>query len=369
MLLGRPSPFYLELTLGRFPTGQPPGRRTLIGWPGRVNARTRRQVFAISASARTSASALSPSSPTAVQLGQLMAEPGALPLGVATDLRGNGGQGDLQRQILRDYGHQLAKPVHLGDRQRGRVGAAAHEVGHFGDRTAIQHGLQPRLDPRIDHGSGRHQRHAPDDLRQGRALARRRTAKPAASGRWPRSPPARAADADGPSAGGARRISGSRARERAHATRQAAPCQPMPAARRAAAAECRGSAAGHAGGRAGRVRSRRRRWRAGGRDAPRSGREPAAVSQRATDGCSSAASNPYRRCGSSAVFGRPGASGQNWQIAEQLLAVGVDDDAVEPTRQGHGEGGLAARGAATYDDQRLDTISPEPEPRCRPSPA
>ena len=69
MLLGRPSPFYLKLTLGRFPTGQPPGRRTLIGWPGRVNARTRRQVFAISASARTSASALSPSSPTAVSSG------------------------------------------------------------------------------------------------------------------------------------------------------------------------------------------------------------------------------------------------------------------------------------------------------------
>ena len=52
------------------------------------------------------------------------------------------------------------------------------------------------------------------------------------------------------------------------------------------------------------------------------------------------------------------AGGENRQIPEQLLAVGVDDDAVEPTRQGHGEGGLAARGAATYDDQRLDTTSP-----------
>ena len=76
---------------------------------------------------------------------------------------------------------------------------------------------------------------------------------------------------------------------------------------------------------------------------------------------------PIQAMGKLGGFSRPGASGENWQIPEQLLAVAVDDDAVEPTRQGHGEGGLAARGAATYDDQRLDTISPEPEPRCRPS--
>jgi hypothetical protein len=68
-------------------------------------------------------------------------------------------------------------------------------------------------------------------------------------------------------------------------------------------------------------------------------------------------------------FARPWPRGQNRQIGEQLLAVGIDNDAVEPPRQDRCQGGLAAGRAATYDDQRLDASSPEPEPRCQPSPA
>jgi hypothetical protein len=67
---------------------------------------------------------------------------------------------------------------------------------------------------------------------------------------------------------------------------------------------------------------------------------------------------------------RPG--GQDRQVPEELLAVGVDDDAVNLSGYGQRQGGLAAGGAAPYDDQRLDRTSPapyRPELRCRPSPA
>jgi hypothetical protein len=69
-------------------------------------------------------------------------------------------------------------------------------------------------------------------------------------------------------------------------------------------------------------------------------------------------------------FGGAWPGGENRQVREQLLAVRVDDEAVEPTCQRCGKGGLAARGAATYDDQRLYATPPEPpepESRCRPS--
>jgi hypothetical protein len=51
------------------------------------------------------------------------------------------------------------------------------------------------------------------------------------------------------------------------------------------------------------------------------------------------------------------------------LTIGVDDDAADPTSQFQCQGGLAAGGAATYDNQRLDWTSPAPpapESRCRP---
>jgi hypothetical protein len=66
---------------------------------------------------------------------------------------------------------------------------------------------------------------------------------------------------------------------------------------------------------------------------------------------------------------RPRLSGQDRQIGEQLLTIGVDDDAADPTSQFQCQGGLAAGGAATYDNQRLDWTSPDPpapESRCRP---
>ena len=94
-------------------------------------------------------------------------------------------------------------------------GHAAQQGADLVQRAGVEHRLQPRLDPRVDLGGRRHQRHAARPGRQGGRRPRHRPARRAASGRSPRPPRARAAAAAGRSGcsrAGHRRIARSKPR-------------------------------------------------------------------------------------------------------------------------------------------------------------